>query len=172
MTSDAQWLLKRQPFLKAREKLLLQWIKTVDMSAPGDEEIIEGILFSHKGGEKVQTSTAQSSKTEFAAIHMDELRMCRIDENERRREQWNKELMLIQNWLAMLDAALLALTPEENMLVKLYYCDGKSIDTLAQSPLLDVTRSRSTLKRMLKKIIQKVEEVISIEEGNFILPRI
>ena len=46
------------------------------------------------------------------------------------------------------------------------------METLSQTPLLDVTRSRSTLKRMLKVIIQKVEEVVSQEEGYNILPRI
>ena len=172
MTTDAQWLLKRQPFIRARQQVLLQWISTIDLAAPEDEEIIEGITFAHATGENDQKTASQSSKTEYIALNIDALRAERMEMQIRRGEQWNKELRLIQNWLAILDAALIALTPEERILVTRYYNEGKSIEALSQVPLLDMIRSRSTLKRMLKAIVQKVDEVISQEEGNDILPRV
>lgn len=172
MTSDALWLLKRQSFLIAREQVLLRLIRTADNSVPGDEEIIEGITFARATGEAVQKTSSQSSKTEYVALNLESLRADRMEVQERRTEQWYKELQLIRNWLAILDAALLVLTPEERTLVDRYFREGKSVETLSQSPLLDVTRSRSTLKRMLKAIVQKVEEVVSQEEGYNILPRI
>lgn len=172
MTADALWLLKRQSFLIAREQVLLHLIKTVDNSVPGDEEIIEGITFARATGEAAQKTSSQSSKTEYVALNLDSLRADKMEVQERRTEQWYKELQLVRNWLAVLDAALLVLTPEERMLVDKHFREGKSVETLSQAPLLDVTRSRSTLKRMLKAIVQKVEEVISQEEGHNILPRV
>lgn len=172
MTSDALWLLKRQPFLIAREQVLLRLIRTIDNSVPGDEEIIEGITFARATGEAIQKKSSQPSKTEYVALSLESLRVDRMEVQERRTEQWYKELQLIRNLLAILDAALLVLTPEERTLVDRYFREGKSVETLSQTPLLDVTRSRSTLKRMLKVIVQKVEEVVSQEEGYNILPRI
>lgn len=172
MTSDALWLLKRQSFLIAREQVLLRLIRTANNSVPGDEEIIEEITFARATGEAVQKTSSQSSKTEYVALNLESLRADRMEVQERRTEQWYKELQLIRNWLEILDAALLVLTPEERTLVDRYFREGKSVETLSQTPLLDVTRSRSTLKRMLKAIVQKVEEVVSQEEGYNILPRI
>lgn len=172
MTSDALWLLKRQSFLIAREQVLVRLIRTVDHSVPDDEEIIEGITFSHATSEAVQRTAPQSSKTEYIALNMESLRSDKMEVQERRTEQWNKELELIRNWLAVLEAALLVLTPEERALVDKHFREGKSVEILSQTPLLEITRSRSTLKRMLKTIVRKVEEVISKEEGYNILPRV
>lgn len=172
MTSDALWLLKRQSFLIAREQVLLRLIHTVDNAVPSDEEIIDGITFARATGETVQKTSSHSSKTEYVALNLESLRADRMEVQERRTEQWHKELQLIRNWLAILDAAMLVLTPEERMLADRYFREGKSVEILSQTPLLDVTRSRSTLKRMLKVIVQKVEEVVTQEEGYNILPRI
>ena len=172
MTSDALWLLKRQSFLIAREQVLMHLIKTADNSAPDDKEIIEGITFARSTGESVQTTPSQSSKTEYIALNLELLRSREMDAQERKAESWYKELQLIQNWLSILDAALLVLTPEEHVLVNRHFKEGKSLEMLSQSPLLDTVRSHSTLKRMLKTIIRKVDEVISEEESYHILPRV
>lgn len=172
MKSDAIWLLKRQSFLIAREQVLLQLIERVDDSVPDDQEIIEGIAFARGDSEGIQRTAARFSRTEYAALNMETLRTERMEEQERRKEQWKKELRLIRNWLGVLEAALLVLTPEERKLAKRHYREGKSLEELSQIPLQDVIRSRSTLRRMQKRIIRKVEEVISREEGHKILPRI
>lgn len=172
MTSDALWLLKRQSFLIAREQVLMHLITVVNNSAPGDREIIEGITFARPTGESVQTTPSQSSKTEYIALNLELLRTGTAESQERKIENWHKELQLIRSWLSILDAALLALTPEERELVKRYFRDGKSLEVISQTPILDTVRSHSTLKRMLKTIVRKVNEVISEEEGSHILPRV
>lgn len=172
MTSDALWLLKRQSFLIAREQVLMRLISSVDGSVPDDDEIIEEITFARATGEAVQRSSSQSSKTEYAALNLESIRADKVEAQERRTDQWQKELRLIQSWLAVLEAALLVLTPEERALVDKHFREGKSVEILSQTPLLEITRSRSTLKRMLKTIVRKVEEVITQEEGHSILPRI
>ncbi len=172
MTSDALWLLKRQSFLIAREQVLMHLITVVNNSAPDDREIIEGITFARPTGESVQTTPSQSSKTEYIALNLELLRAGTAESQERKIENWHKELQLIRSWLSILDAALLALTPEERELVKRYFRDGKSLEVISQTPILDTVRSHSTLKRMLKTIVRKVNEVISEEEGSHILPRV
>lgn len=172
MTSDALWLLKRQSFLIAREQVLMHLITVVNNSAPNDREIIEGITFARPTGESVQTTPSQSSKTEYIALNLELLRTGTAESQERKIENWHKELQLIRSWLSILDAALLALTPEERELVKRYFRDGKSLEVISQTPILDTVRSHSTLKRMLKTIVRKVNEVISEEEGSHILPRV
>ena len=172
MTSDALWLLKRQSFLIAREQVLMHLITVVNNSAPNDREIIEGITFARPTGESVQTTPSQSSKTEYIALNLELLRAGTAESQERKIENWHKELQLIRSWLSILDAALLALTPEERELVKRYFRDGKSLEVISQTPILDTVRSHSTLKRMLKTIVRKVNEVISEEEGSHILPRV
>ena len=172
MTSDALWLLKRQSFLIAREQVLMHLITVVNNSAPDDREIIEGITFARPTGESVQTTPSQSSKTEYIALNLELLRAGTAESQERKIENWHKELQLIRSWLSILDAALLALTPEERELVKRHFRDGKSLEVISQTPILDTVRSHSTLKRMLKTIVRKVNEVISEEEGSHILPRV
>lgn len=172
MTSDALWLLKRQSFLIAREQVLMHLITVVNNSAPDDREIIEGITFARPTGESVQTTPSQSSKTEYIALNLELLRTGTAESQERKIENWHKELQLIRSWLSILDAALLALTPEERELVKRHFRDGKSLEVISQTPILDTVRSHSTLKRMLKTIVHKVNEVISEEEGSHILPRV
>lgn len=172
MISDALWLLKRQSFLIAREQVLMHLITVVNNSAPDDREIIEGITFARSTGESVQTTPSQSSKTEYIALNLELLRTGTAESQERKIENWHKELQLIRSWLSILDAALLALTPEERELVKRYFRDGKSLEVISQTPILDTVRSHSTLKRMLKTIVRKVNEVISEEEGSHILPRV
>ncbi len=172
MTSNAQWLLKRQSFLRAREQVLLRMIGSAATDKPSEEEIIEGMTFSRIIRENVQQSRSPSSKTERIALNMESFRLESMELQERRIEQWNKELRLIRNWLSILEAALLALTPEERILADKHYIERKSVDVLSQAPLLEITRSRSTLKRMLNTIIRKVDEVISQEGRGHILPRI
>lgn len=172
MTSDALWLLKRQSFLIAREQVLMHLITVVNNSAPDDREIIEGITFARPTGESVQTTPSQSSKTEYIALNLELLCAGTAESQERKIENWHKELQLIRSWLSILDAALLALTPEERELVNRHFRDGKSLEVISQTPILDTVRSRSTLKRMLKTIVRKVNEVISEEEGSHILPRV
>lgn len=172
MTSDALWLLKRQSFLIAREQVLMHLITVVNNSSPDDREIIEGITFARPTGESVQTTPSQSSKTEYIALNLELLRTGTAESQERKIENWHKELQLIRSWLSILDAALLALTPEERELVNRHFRDGKSLEVISQTPILDTVRSRSTLKRMLKTIVRKVNEVISEEEGSHILPRV
>ena len=172
MTSDALWLLKRQSFLIAREQVLMHLITVVNNSAPNDREIIEGITFARPTGESVQTTPSQSSKTEYIALNLELLRTGTAESQERKIENWHKELQLIRSWLSILDAALLALTPEERELVNRHFRDGKSLEVISQTPILDTVRSHSTLKRMLKTIVRKVNEVISEEEGSHILPRV
>ena len=123
-------------------------------------------------GESVQITPSQSSKTEYIALNLELLRSGEVDVQERKAENWHKELKLIRNWLSILEAALLVLTPEEQALVNRHFKEGKSLEMLSQSPLLDTVRSHSTLKRMLKTIIRKVNEVISEEESHHILPRV
>lgn len=172
MISDALWLLKRQSFLIAREQVLMHLIKTADNSVPDDKEIIEEVTFARPTGESVQMTPSQSSKTEYIALNLELLRSGEVDVQERKAENWHKELKLIRNWLSILEAALLVLTPEEQALVNRHFKEGKSLEMLSQSPLLDTVRSHSTLKRMLKTIIKKVNEVISEEESHHILPRV
>ena len=172
MTSDALWLLKRQSFLIAREQVLMHLITVVNNSVPDDREIIEGITFARPTGESVQTTPSQSSKTEYIALNLELLRTGTAESQERKIENWHKELQLIRSWLSILDAALLALTPEERELVNRHFRDGKSLEVISQTPILDTVRSHSTLKRMLKTIVRKVNEVISEEEGSHILPRV
>lgn len=172
MISDALWLLKRQSFLIAREQVLMHLIKTVDNSTPDDREIIERITFARPTGESVQTTPLQSSKTEYIALNLELIRSGESESQERKNENWHKELQLIRNWLSILDAALLALTPEERELADRHFKDGKSLEVLSQTPLLDTIRSRSTLKRMLRTILRKVNEVVSEEESGHILPRV
>lgn len=172
MTSDALWLLKRQSFLIAREQVLMHLITVVNNSAPDDREIIEGITFARPTGESVQTTPSQSSKTEYIALNLELLRAGTAESQERKIENWHKELQLIRSWLSILDAALLALTPEERELVNRHFREGKSLEVISQTPILDTVRSRSTLKQMLKTIVRKVNEVISEEEDSHILPRV
>ena len=172
MTSDALWLLKRQSFLIAREQVLMHLITVANNSAPDDREIIEGITFARPTGESIQTTPSQSSKTEYIALNLELLRAGTAESQERKIENWHKELQLIRSWLSILDAALLALTPEERELVNRHFRDGKSLEVISQTPILDTVRSRSTLKRMLKTIVRKVNEVISEEEDSHILPRV
>ena len=105
-------------------------------------------------------------------MNLELLRTGTAESQERKIENWHKELQLIRSWLSILDAALLALTPEERELVKRHFRDGKSLEVISQTPILDTVRSHSTLKRMLKTIVRKVNEVISEEEGSNILPRV
>ena len=142
------------------------------IDASDDREIIEGITFARPTGESVQTTPSQSSKTEYIALNLELLRTGTAESQERKIENWHKELQLIRSWLSILDAALLALTPEERELVKRHFRDGKSLEVISQTPILDTVRSHSTLKRMLKTIVRKVNEVISEEEGSNILPRV
>lgn len=172
MTSNALWLLKRQSFLRARERVLRQLLLAMETKAPNDNEIIEEITFSHIGSENVQTTTSKSSRTEYIALNMDSLRENRVDEQEQKAELWRKELRIIQIWLSILESALLVLTPEERILTDRYFNQRDSIELLSQSPLLHLTRSRSTIKRMLKSITQKVAEVISEKASEDSLPRI
>ena len=164
MGSYAQGLLKKQPFLRARERVLMTWIESAVTEYPKEKDVIEEITFSHKTTEAIQHAPSQGSRTEYAALNIEHIQDRIYNTQNDKIEQWKRELEYIRYELALIEAACLALTPEERALVERHYYEGKSLDALSQAPLLNVIRSRSTLKRMLKNISLKVEAVLS-EDG-------
>lgn len=160
MDSYAQRLLKRQPFLRARERVLMTWIESVVTRSPNEEDIIEEITFSHSTVEAIQHIPSQKSRTEYAALNMERLQKDALKIQEEKVQKWKKELATIRYYLVLIDAMMLALTAEERVLVERHYYEKKSLEALSQVPLTDVIRSRSTLKRMLKNIWQKADEVL------------
>ena len=164
MERDIVELLRRQPYLRAREQVLLARLRSIQFSPVKKDDIIDEITFSPGRNDGSQHVPSQGSRTEYAALNLD-----RLEEEEQQRRQedavrWQKELSQVRYTLSILEGALLVLTPEERILVEKYYFEGGSLEAISQVPLKDVIRSKSTLKRMLKNVQKKIEEVIDHEE--------
>jgi len=166
MESDAKWLLEKQGYFRAREGILKAYIEAAEKSYFERDETIAEATFASRPSDGSQKQPSQSSRTEFVALNLDEIHERNRQDQELQLLQWKRELKLVRYWLRILDAALLALTEDERILVRYYYCDGKSLELISQLDLFDIPRSRSTLKRMLKSVVDKVEMVIKLESSN------
>lgn len=166
MESDAKWLLEKQGYFRAREGILKAYIEAAEKSFFGRDETITEVTFASRPADGSQKQSSQSSRTEYVALNLDEIYERSRQDQETLLLQWKRELKLVRHWLSILDAALMALTEDERVLVRYYYCEGKSLELISQLDLFDIPRSRSTLKRMLKSIVAKVEKVIELENSN------
>ena len=160
MKTYARWLLKQQPYFRAREGVLLAYIQSVENTNLRREDMIEELTFAKSDKGESQHTPSKSSITEFAALNLE----AKLSQEEKTKSeqlfQWKRELNQIRHYLSMIDAAMMVLTPEEKILVEKHYYEGRSLEILSQMPLLDLIRSRSTLKRMLQNIFEKVAIVI------------
>lgn len=160
-------LLRKQAYLRAREQVLLARLKSVQLSTIRKEDLIDEITFSHNGNGEIQHLPSQGSRTEYAALNLDRIQAEEYQQRLENAARWQKELSQVSYWLSVLDGALLVLTPEERVLVERYYFEGKSLESISQEPLKEVIRSRSTLKRMLKNVQKKLDEVIDHEKEEY-----
>lgn len=164
MESNIENLLRKQPYLRAREQVLLTRLRSAEPSSIREIDIIDEITFREKKNDGIQHVASQGSRTEYAALNMDQLQADEKRKMEERILHWEKELKQVRHSLSILDGALLALTMEERVLVTKYYFEGSTLEAISEEPLVEVIRSKSTLKRMLKNIRKKLEEVMTHEE--------
>lgn len=167
MQMDAVWLLRNYRYLLSRQKFLQTLIPALASQSIADEEIIESITYLREGIGAQSLSRTSASRTEYAAIHLDALR----DKQERGQSvstrRWHAELETLHTLLQIYDIAISILTKEEQNLVEKYYNEGLPLSSLENAPLSDdgYVKSRSTLKRMLKKIENKMAAVLSLQIG-------
>lgn len=82
--------------------------------------------------------------------------------------QWKKERTTLEFYILLYDSILGALTEEERALLVLHYQDGYSMEVISQIPLTERSpgpRSKSTLRRMMQKIIRKGQEIAGLQIG-------
>lgn len=158
-------LLKMQPYLRAREQVLLTRLRSVEILSIREEDLIEEITFREKKNDGIQHVASQGSRTEYAALNMEELQADEKRKMENEILRWKRELKQVRHSLSILEGALLVLTSEERALVEKYYFEGLALETVSQEVLTENVRSKSTLKRMLKNIRKKLEEVIKHGEN-------
>lgn len=167
MQMDVVWLLKNYRYLLSRQKFLQTLILALANQSIPDEEIIESITYLRGCVGAQPTSRTSASRTEYAAVHLDALR----DEQKTMQiasvKQWRTELETINTLLQIYDIAVSILTEEEQKLVERYYNENLSLCSLENAPLTEngYAKSRSTLKRMLKRIENKMAAVISLKTG-------
>lgn len=165
MQIDAVWLLKNHRYLLSRQKFLQMLIPVLESQSITDEEIIEGITYLRGCVGTQPKSTTSASRTEYAAIHLDALRDEQKTMQSVSAKQWHIELETINMLLQIYDIAVSILTEEEQKLVEKYYNENLSLCSLENTPLTEdgYAKSRSTLKRMLKRIESKMASVISLK---------
>lgn len=165
MPMDVIWLLKNYRYLLSRQKFLQSLIPALENQSIADEEIIESITYLRRCVGARSTTKTSASRTEYAAIHLDTLR----DEQETIHtasvKKWRLELEIINTLLQIYDIAFSILTEEEQKLVEKYYNESQPLCSLENAPLVEngYAKSKSTLKRMLKRIEYKMEAVISLK---------
>lgn len=167
---DVCWLFKNHRAHCSRKQLLDYLIEQAEKEGcdDGRDALIESMVFARRAfGEPGQTRS-QSSKTEYIALNVDAEREKIQKDYERSLHQWKKERTTLEFYILLYDSILGALTEEERALLVLHYQDGYSMEMISQIPLTEHSpgpRSKSTLRRMIQKIIEKAQEIAEIQIG-------
>ena len=162
---EAKWLFQNHKAHISRIQVLEYLLQQTKNSVVGDNAIIDMLTFrrnvaavSHPGGGK-------SSRTEYIALHMDELRQENAQEISKIHAEWRGELSQLTLYVYLRDAAFNSLTEEERVLVQLHYENRYTIDEITQLPLTDMPaglKSKSTLRRMLRAIEEKCQQIVNV----------
>lgn len=163
MHIDAVWLLKNHKRLVSRRLFLVSLTKDDEQDHVLNEvDIIDTITYMHRERVRSACSDQMGSRAEYARMNSDVLR---DNEREKSIDEWIVELRIIDRMLDIYQAIMEGLTKEEQALIRKHYDEKMPLSLLADIPLCDGSypKSRSTLKRMLKAIEKKSEEITSLK---------
>lgn len=164
MVTKVRWLFQNHKAHMSRIQVLEYLLGHTDQERLSDDTLIEMAVF-HKS-DTPSSSGSKGSNTEYAALKLDDRRRAMEMEIQKRASGWSRELQKLNLYANLYDAAQKALTEEERTLVCLYYEDRYTIEEITQLPLTDRTsglKSRSTLRRMLRIIDEKVSLVVDTD---------
>ena len=167
---DVCWLFKNHRAHCSRKQLLDYLIEQAEKEGCDNDKdaLIESMVFARRAFGEPGQARSQSSKTEYVALNVDAEREKIQKDYERSLRQWKKERTTLDFYILLYDSILGALTEEERALLVLYYQDGYSMEMISQIPLTEHTpgpRSKSTLRRMMQKIIRKGQEIAGLQIG-------
>lgn len=167
---DIRWLLKMHRAHCSRKQLLDYLIEQAEKEecVEDKDELIETLVFARRPLDEPGYAGHQSSRTEYVALNLDAEREKIQKDYERSLRQWKKERTTLDFYILLYDSILGALTEEERALLVLYYQDGYSMEMISQIPLTEHSpgpRSKSTLRRMMQKIIRKGQEIAGLQIG-------
>lgn len=160
--TKARWLFQNHKAYMSRIQVLNYLLEHADRERLSDNALIEMAVF-HKS-ETPRSSGNQGNNTEYAALMLEDRRKEMEIEAQKRTSEWTRELERLNLYANLYDAAQKALTEEERTLVGLYYEDRYTIEEITQLPLTARTtglKSKSTLRRMLRIIEEKVSLVVN-----------
>lgn len=157
-----RWLFQNHKAYMSRIQVLNYLLEHADQERLSDNALIEMAVF-HKS-EIPGHSKSNRSNTEYVALMLEDTKMEMEMEIQKRASVWVRELERLNLYANLYDAAQKALTEEERTLVGFYYEEGYTIDEITQLPLtarITGLKSKSTLRRMLRIIEEKVSLVVN-----------
>lgn len=160
--TKVRWLFQNHKAYMSRMQVLNYLLEHADWARLSDNALIEMAVF-HKS-ETPGFSGSRGSNTEYAALTLEDRKKEMEIELQKRASEWARELERLNLYANLYDAAQKALTEEERTLVGFYYEDRYTIEEITQLPLTTRTsglKSKSTLRRMLRIIEEKVSLVVN-----------
>lgn len=166
MNVEAGWLLRNQKYIDSRRRFLETLLKDSEKMISVDEkDIIDVITYMRRVREASAKGGGMSSRTEYAAMNLQKLTEDQMRGYKEVVAKWAEELRVLERLESVREAILCGLTEEEQELVKKHFDEKISLASLAEVPLREglPPKSQSTLKRMLRTIERKAENITSMK---------
>lgn len=165
---DVRWLFKFHRAHCSRKQLLDYLIDQAEKEnfEESKDDLIESLVFARRPLDEPRHAGSQLSRTEYIALNLDNEKQRIKADYESALRQWKKERAELDFYIVLYKSIFSSLTEEERAFIILYFQENYSIETIAQMPLTKRApgpRSKSTLRRMLQKIIQKAQKLAEIQ---------
>lgn len=163
MTSRAKLLLQNHKDMLLRQgvlEALIGSLEALPQSKP-DEAISELVLSRQVDG--MPTSGNHGSQTEYVAMNYQNTARAEMSDIQAAIQEAKSELAQVRIEITLYNAMLTSLSGIEPMFVKLRYEDKLSINRISEISLMpdsDMYLSPSTLRRLDKAIVKKVDAAI------------
>lgn len=168
MNVEAGWLLRNHKYIVSRRRFLETLLKDSEkMMSVDEKDVIDVITYMRRVRQTSAKGVGTGSRTEYAAVNLGELTEDQIRGCKEAVTKWTAELRALERLESVREAILCGLTEEEQALIKKHFDEKISLASLAEAPLCAglPQKSQSTLKRMLRTIERKAENITSMKTG-------
>lgn len=157
---DAQWILDNHKKYASRAEVLR--IQLRRLSQVSGDEAIENWMLSRPPVDGMPHGKRGESPTEAVALELDERTQRERLATQRLRERLKRELADCLYYLDLYNAAMSQLTEDERRFVAAHFDREMTLGRMAQADLFQDSQFRSltTLGRIKKRILQKVQDAM------------
>lgn len=164
----SQWIIENHQNHCAKVKFLKHQIEVFQDT----DHILDrnGLIESLSGGRRVLDGMPHgsriSSRTENAVMHLESEMEREKRDIDLQIAQWKREVEYLEYLIGIYDVLFNMVSEEERLILQLKYEKGMSVEQIASQPLAASEgqfRSESTIRRMVKRIFNRLDELIAIQ---------